>query len=92
MNYRKLPFEKVIEKLKYHKYYGKIMPADYANTGIQLFDYRKFAGQLGVSVDFLKSIGLLQLQDISGWKLIGEPNYLNVLGLKEKIIEEANRA
>ncbi len=89
-NYRKIPFENVLSNLRRGKYRGKIMSADYANTGIQLFDKDKFAGNLGVSVDFLRRIGLLKVKEISGWNLTVEPDHKDLLAHEKEITREQN--
>lgn len=74
MNYRKLPFDRVIHNLRMGRYNGKVQSADYANTGVQLFDERKFAGQLGRSYWDLRKMGLIKITEQSGWNLPTKPS------------------
>ena len=85
---RKLTFERVVEKLHNGHYLGKISSADYSNLGIRLFDERRFAGNLGVTLEFLYKIELIILADNCGWKLPREPT-ANELLSKKDIIEQA---
>jgi len=91
MNYRVLPFENVVKNLRTGKYRGKPSSLDSANTGYQLFDERKFAAQLGVSVEFLREIGLVIIKDFSGWNLPAEPDYKDLETAREKIEFEKER-
>jgi len=84
---RKIPFDNVVRNLERGKYYGKIMQADYSNLGLRLFLERKFADNLGVSVDFLNQIDLLKKQDVAGWNITVSPS-VDELKTKKKVIEQ----
>lgn len=64
------------------------MSADYANTGIQPFNERKFAENLGVSYYWLREIGLIKITDQCGWNLPTEPTEKELLKFKSKIINK----
>lgn len=85
MNHRELPFERVIVNLRKGVYKGKVQSADYANTGIQVFNKSKFCQQLGVSEYDLREMGLLTLAEQSGWNLIQEPSVEKLLNYRTKI-------
>jgi hypothetical protein len=86
ISHRQLPFERVAKNLKNGKYKGKLIDADYSNIGLQLFDERKFAEQLGVHQEFLRKIGLVRLTDQAGWNLPKMPTF-EELNSKRDIIE-----
>ena len=86
MSYRRLPFDRVIENLRRGKYRGKIQSSDYANTGIQLFDYRKFCGQLGRSYYELEEMGLIKVTSQAGWNLPTEPTVVELESFREQLV------
>lgn len=83
---RKLPFDNVAKKLLGSHYL--ISCPDYANGGIDLFQERKFADNLGVSVNYLFEIGLLKKSDKEkyGYKITLKPDYDDLVKLKDKFI------
>lgn len=82
--YRKIGFDRVLKNLKFRKYRGKIRSLDYANTGYQPFNYRKFADNLGISVEILEEYGLFKYKDIgNGWELIAEPTCDDLIKFRE---------
>lgn len=85
MSYRAIPFDRVVENLRSRKYRGKMQALDYANTGIQLFLDDKFSAHLGVSSQYLQDIGLVRIEDFSGWKLPAEPEVEALLQARERI-------
>jgi hypothetical protein len=90
-NHRQLPFDRVVHNLKYGKYRGKIHGLDYANVGIQPFEEMKFAQQLGVTKQFLREIGLVQIKEFSGWHLPAEPSVDELLSCRKEIEKEIRR-
>ncbi len=87
MSYRILDFNRVVEKLRCG-HYNKLCNADYSNLGVELFDEKRFAGNLGVSVDFLYRIGLLRKGDNAGWNICLVPNYKSLIDQEEVIKNE----
>jgi hypothetical protein len=88
VNHRILPFERVVKNLKEGKYKGKISSADYSNLGLQIFEERKFAEQLGVSADFLRMIGLVRITNQAGWNLPRMPTVDELTSYRDKIERE----
>jgi len=86
----KIPFDRVVTNLKYHKYLGKISGADYSNLGLRLFDDIKFADQLGVTREFLKQIGLIVITEQCGWNLPREPKPEELIAVKDIIETKYN--
>jgi hypothetical protein len=84
---RKIPFENVLKNLRLGRYKGKILQADYSNLGIRLFQERKFADNLGVSIHFLRQIGLIKIKDFVGWNLPTEPTVDELLSFKDIILK-----
>lgn len=82
---RKILFENVVKNLKLGRYDGKITSADYANTGVQLFDERKFADNLGVSFYQLREMGLIKITEQAGWKLPTKPSVEELIKFREQI-------
>lgn len=82
---RKLPFDRVVEKLKLGHYNGKITAADYANTGVQLFDERRFADNLGHSHWKLREIGLVKITEQAGWNLPTKPTVEELESFREQL-------
>lgn len=82
---RKLSFDNVVNKLRGSHYL--ITCPDYANGGIDLFQERKFADNLGVSVDYLFGIGLLKKSDKwkYGYVITLKPNYEELIKLRNKL-------
>ena len=87
---RKIPFDNVIRNLKLGRYRRKICSVDYANEGIQPFDERKFAEQLGTSTYKLREIGLVRITEQCGWHLPREPTVEELIAYKMKI-EKLNK-
>ncbi len=87
---RKIPFENVLRNLQHGRYNGKIQSAGYSNEGLQLFNERKFADNLGVSEQWLREIGLIKITNQNGWNLPTKPTEKELLEFKEKILERAN--
>lgn len=85
INHRKLTFERVLENLRNGKYRGKIQAIDYANTGIQPFEWRKFCMQLGISYSDAKEMGLILVTNQSGWNLPREPTPEELSSFKERL-------
>lgn len=84
MGYRKLEFDRVVEKLRCN-HYSKICGADYSNLAVAIFDSNRFAGNLGVSVKFLYDIKLLRDGDNCGWHICLVPSHQDLIKLKDKI-------
>ncbi|KKL23364.1 hypothetical protein LCGC14_2426110 [marine sediment metagenome] len=87
---RKIPFENVVKNLKLHRYRGKILQSDYSNLGIQLFQERQFADNLGVNFLWLRKIGLVKITDQCGWNLPTEPSIEELIKFKDKIQKKVN--
>lgn len=87
---RKIPFENVVKNLQAGKYKGKIHQADYANTGVRLFQERQFADNLGVQFLWLREIGLIKITEQAGWNLPTEPTIEELLKVKDQIEEKNN--
>ncbi len=85
---RKIPFENVVKNLQAGKYRGKIQQADYANTGVQLFQERHFADNLGVQSRWLREIGLIKITEQAGWNLPTEPTIEELLKFKDIILQK----
>lgn len=77
-NYRVLEIDRIIEKLRRGAYRGKLVSADFANTGLQPFDHLAFSGHLGIDERTLRIIGLIRITDQSGWKLPAEPTIIEM--------------
>lgn len=82
---RKIPFDNVVRNLRLGRYRGKICSADYSNLGVQLFDERKFADNLGTSPFELRKIGLIKITEQAGWHLPREPTVEELLSFKIKL-------
>jgi hypothetical protein len=84
---RKLPFDNVIRNLELGRYRGKICSADYSNLGVQLFQEKKFAEQLGTTPKHLREIGLVKITEQAGWNLPREPTVKELLSFKKELLE-----
>lgn len=80
----KIPFDKVIENLKRGKYNGRCC-ADYANSGVQLFEEKKFAVHLGSTPWKLREMGLVKITEQNGWNLPTQPTVKELLSFKSKL-------
>jgi len=85
VSYRTIGFERTLENLKRGKYRGRIQAADYANTGIQVFESRKFAEHLGSSEWKLSELGLIKITKQCGWNLPTEPTPEELLSFKDQL-------
>ena len=74
---RKIPFENVVRNLRMGRYTKTSI--DYANAGVNLFMENKFADNLGVSVEKLFEMGILEKGDVNGWNLTKIPDYKNLI-------------
>lgn len=79
---RKIPFENVVRNLGRGRY-SRIASADYSNLGVELFNERLFADNLGVSVARLREIGLVKITNQAGWNLPTRPSIKELEGARK---------
>lgn len=73
---RKIPFENIIRNLRMRRYSTYV--SDYANAGVEIFLEKRFASNLGVSVEKLFEVGILKKGNQNGWTLTMRPNYKDI--------------